>query len=73
MHKTKSILPRDILDRPLRLGTWDQLIAEAELAKRQSLDRVTRLDESIRIFREQQRRGAPCPGSSETVQESIRS
>lgn len=54
MPNKKSIQSGVILDRLKMAGTWDQVIAEAEL-------QIARLRESIRVFRQQKKSGVPYP------------
>jgi hypothetical protein len=64
MPKTKAKVPEEILDRTTRTWTWEQLIAEAELAIRNSLERIAELRISISFFEDQKKRGIPCPKPS---------
>ncbi len=61
MSKSKSIVSGAILDRPEKLGTWDQVIAESKLA-------IEQLKDSIKFFEKQKAEGAPYLGVNASTQ-----
>jgi hypothetical protein len=67
MYNEKSIVPTEILDRTKNIGTWDQVIAEAELAIAQNHQKIRTLEESVAFFKEQRQVGNPYPGKEENA------